>query len=140
MNTLNRERIIRMVTESTCYLEIPLQQETVDGSIEISNVLGKRAAMALLPAVDCPEFATVSPLDPHISHARGVLENLDHTEGQILVERILGDNVHEERHCLEVFALRLYFASTQSFLHIYRLLKMGSLILQNVFLLTRFCL
>ncbi|KMQ94888.1 penicillin-binding protein [Lasius niger] len=96
MDTWNRDRVIRIATEITCYLEIPLQQEAVDGSVEIPNVLGKRAAMALLPAVDGPGFAAVSPVDPHVSHARGVLEDLDHTEGQILVERILGDNVHEE--------------------------------------------
>lgn len=63
--------------------------------------------MALLPAGDGAGFAAVSSLDPHISHAWRTLKNLDHAESQILIEGILGNNVHAERHCLGMLILRL---------------------------------
>lgn len=104
---LNRKCKIKIVIEFTCYIKIPLQQETVDGGVEIPDVLGKRAAMALLPAGDGAGFATISSLDPHVSHARRVLEDLDYAEGQILVEGILGDNVHAKRHRFGILVLCL---------------------------------
>lgn len=104
-----------MATKLTRYLEIPLQEETVDGSVEIADVLGERAAMTLLPTGDCTGLAAVPPLDPHVFHAWCTFEDLNHAECQVLVERILGDNVHEERHRLEFFALRHLFANSTMF-------------------------
>lgn len=101
------ERYIKIFNEVTCYIKIPLQQKTIDGGVKIPDVLRKRATMALLPAGDGAGFAAISPFDPHISHAWRALENLDHAEGQILIEGILGDNVHTERHCLGVLTLCL---------------------------------
>lgn len=69
--------------------------------------------MALLPAGDTRGFAAIPSLDPHVLHARRALENLNDAEGQVLIERVLGNDIHEERHRLEVLPLR-YLLRIQS--------------------------
>lgn len=54
--------------------------------------------MPLLPVGDGGVLAPVPSIDSHVLHVWHVLEELHHAQREVLVERVLGNDVHEERH------------------------------------------
>lgn len=81
-----------------CYLEVPQKQKAVDRGVEVANILREQTAMPLLPVGDGRALASVSPLHSYVFHVRYALEYLHHAQREILVEGILGNDVHEEGH------------------------------------------